>query len=287
MVTLRVALNRPLRSTGAGVPQHAILGEDSGLQERFHQGQDTFISDPLPHPIHKGRMRNLVEAGFDVSLHDPFIRAGREMVNLGHCVMSPAPRAEPVGAREEIRLEDRLQHQLQGRLDHPVGYGRDPQAALLAVRLRDHALPHRHRTETTGLQLLPQPVTEHLDPELGLDRIRGLAVVPAERAPLLPRTRSHATITNAGSQTRLYRSSNLRWGSSLAQRCSLAWISRTRRPAENSPDPGSPVFTGGLRAFPSPAARLAGPGPQAFPASTAGRYSRDYYGASAPPMAIS
>ena len=42
------------------------------------------------------------------------------MVHLGHRVMSPAPRAEPVGTREEIRLEDRLQHQLQGRLDHPV-----------------------------------------------------------------------------------------------------------------------------------------------------------------------
>ena len=35
--------------------------------------------------------------------------------------MSPAVRAEPVGAREEVRLEDRLQHQLQGCLDHPVG----------------------------------------------------------------------------------------------------------------------------------------------------------------------
>ena len=42
------------------------------------------------------------------------------MAHLGHRVMSPAVRAEPVGAREEIRLEDRLQHQLQGCLDHPV-----------------------------------------------------------------------------------------------------------------------------------------------------------------------
>ena len=42
------------------------------------------------------------------------------MVHLGHGVMRPAPRAEPVGTREEIRLEDRFQHQFQGRLDHPV-----------------------------------------------------------------------------------------------------------------------------------------------------------------------
>ncbi len=47
-----------------------------------------------------------------------------KMAHLGHRVMSPALRAEPVGAREEIRLEDRLQHQFQGRLDHPVPHGR-------------------------------------------------------------------------------------------------------------------------------------------------------------------
>ena len=75
-------------------------------------------------------MRNLVETCFDVTLHDPLISPGREMVHLGHRVMSPAPRTEPVRAREKIRLEDRLQHQLQGRLDHPVRYGRDPQTAL-------------------------------------------------------------------------------------------------------------------------------------------------------------
>ena len=35
-------------------------------------------------------MRDLVETGFDVTLNDPLIGAGREMVHLGHRVMSPA-----------------------------------------------------------------------------------------------------------------------------------------------------------------------------------------------------
>ena len=83
------------------------------------------------------------------------------MMHLGHGVMRPALRAEPVGTREEIRLEDRLQHQLQGRLDHPVGDGRDTQAAHLAVRLGDHPLPHRQRAETAVLQFQPQPFQEH------------------------------------------------------------------------------------------------------------------------------
>jgi hypothetical protein len=70
-------------------------------------------------------MRDFVEAGFDVPFYDPLIRAGREVVDLRHRVVGPAPGTEPVGAREEIRLEDRLQHQLQGRLGHPVPDGGD------------------------------------------------------------------------------------------------------------------------------------------------------------------
>ena len=122
-------------------------------------------------------MRDFVEAGFDVALHDPLIGAGREMAHLGHRVVSPALRAEPVGTREEIRLEDRLQHQFQGRLDHPVPHGGDPQAATLRrARLRDHPLPHRQRAEAAVLELGPQPVEEHLDPDLGLDVVGSLPV---------------------------------------------------------------------------------------------------------------
>src|SRR6266702_7536990 len=69
-------------------------------------------------------MRNFVEAGFDVALNDPLIGAGREVAHLGHRVMCPAVGAEPVAAREKLRLEDRLQHQLQGCLDHPIPNGR-------------------------------------------------------------------------------------------------------------------------------------------------------------------
>src|ERR1039458_4293176 len=67
--------------------------------------------------------------------------------------------------------------------DTPLQEG--PQAALLAVRLGDHALPHRDRPETTGLQLLPQPVAEPLDPKLGLDRVGSPAVDPSRAGTLV------------------------------------------------------------------------------------------------------
>ncbi len=82
--------DRTLRSTGGGFPQRAILAEDARLEKCLDQGQDAFIPDSLAHPIQKGRMRNFVEAGFDVALHDPLVRAGCQMTHLGHRVMSPS-----------------------------------------------------------------------------------------------------------------------------------------------------------------------------------------------------
>ena len=43
--------DRPLRGTGAGVLQQAILREDRRLQERLHQGQDALVPDASPHSI--------------------------------------------------------------------------------------------------------------------------------------------------------------------------------------------------------------------------------------------
>src|SRR6516225_2086299 len=121
-------------------------------------------------------MRNLVEAGLNVALHDPLVCAGCQIAHLCHRVMSPTLRTEPVGTREKIRLEDRLEHQFHRCLDHPVRHGRDPQTTQLAVRLGDHPLPHRHRAETAIFQRRPQPVEEHLDALLGLDGIGSLPI---------------------------------------------------------------------------------------------------------------
>src|SRR5215218_3222658 len=86
---------------------------------------------------------------------------------------------------------------------------------------------------------------------------------PAVRAPLLPRTRCHATSKNAGSQTRLNRSSNRRAGSPVAHWCSLVWIPSTRASASlsESVGNGAPIFTGDLLACQSHGCELAVPLP--------------------------
>ena len=53
------------------------------------------------------------------------------MVDLSDRVMRPPIGPEPIRARLEVRLENRLQHQFQSGLDDPVGDGGNPQLAHL------------------------------------------------------------------------------------------------------------------------------------------------------------
>src|SRR3954451_11072092 len=108
----------------------------------------------------------------------------RQMAHLGDRVMSPAPRAKPVGTREEIRLEDRLQHQFQGCLDHPIPDRGNPQATPLAARLRNHSLTYRQRAEATVFHLRPQLIKEHLDTPRR-DGRRGSAIHPGGAGTLV------------------------------------------------------------------------------------------------------
>ena len=123
-----------LRGAGDRVRFGPVLGEDPGLQERLHQRQDALVPDSAPHPVHEGRVVDLVEARLDVRLEHPLVAEWVcEVVDLGDRVLRSAPRAEAVGTRLEVRLEDRLEHQLQSRLHDPVPNGRDTQPAQLAA----------------------------------------------------------------------------------------------------------------------------------------------------------
>src|ERR1700746_1032572 len=80
-----------------------------------------------------------------------------------------------VRARQEIRLEDRLQHQLPRHLHYPVPYRRDPQRSLSSIGLRYVPSPNHLRSVLTRLQLGGQFLQEPRYPVL-LDPVDGLAV---------------------------------------------------------------------------------------------------------------
>jgi hypothetical protein len=58
----------------------------------------------------------------------------------------------------KIRLENRLKHQLQRRLHHPVGGSWYPETTDFARRLGDCLFPHTGRSEPLSLEIISQPV---------------------------------------------------------------------------------------------------------------------------------
>src|ERR687898_1989 len=118
-------------------------------------------------------MRDLVEARGDVALHRPLVavRWAGEGADLGDRVVRAPVGSKPVRAGQEVRLEDRFEHQLQRGLHYPVSHGGDPQPALLPVRLRDHPFAHGKRTELSSLQLIA---------DLGEERIHSAPLFDSE-----------------------------------------------------------------------------------------------------------
>src|SRR6266567_9136351 len=98
-------------------------------------------------------MPDLVETGSDIGLQNPTVidRLGGQMMDLGNRVVCPPAGAEPIRARQKIRLENGLEYQLQARLNHPVGDSRYTEFAEFPACLRYHHLPHVHGPELACL----------------------------------------------------------------------------------------------------------------------------------------
>jgi site-specific DNA recombinase len=120
-----------LWSAGDRVPHAAILVEDAGLQERLDQHQDALVGDALTDPAHQCGMVDLVEACLDIAFDDPLVAVWwtGEHVDLSDGVLGAAARAKAVRARQEVRLEDRLEHQLQRGSHGPARSGSQASAA--------------------------------------------------------------------------------------------------------------------------------------------------------------
>ena len=107
-------------------------------------------------------------------------------------------RTEAVAARLEVRLEDRLEDQLHAGL-HARGPERSgcqgagtcptPWGSSVPARADGTNLPALRSSRSTGRTVsLPKTMSRGFTPS-----------TPADRAPRLPRTRSHATVRKAGS----------------------------------------------------------------------------------------
>ena len=154
----------------------AQLGQDPGLEERLDERHDALVRDSGSQPILNGDMRDFVEARLDVCFENPLIGVGREHVYLGDRVVRSASGSEPVGAGFEVGLEDRLEHRLEGSLDHAVAEGGHAKSTELSSALGYQPLLDRQRPKAPRTQLLAESVKELLHAHLLLDVAGGLPV---------------------------------------------------------------------------------------------------------------
>jgi hypothetical protein len=150
-------------------------------------------------------VRDGVEARLGVSVQHPPLALGAEPLNLGDSVVRAPHRPEPVGDGQEVCFEDGLQYELQRRLHDPVRDRRDAELADLPSRAQVRILRSRtgsDRNDRPLRRLAGHPGTRHPDGLLDLGGSRDIDA-GSVLAPWLPATRSNATLSAAGSCTKL------------------------------------------------------------------------------------
>src|SRR5271157_242059 len=131
--------------------------------------------------IDNGLCSSVPGSGSDVRLHHPpATLPGLINEHLQGVVRRP-PRAEPEAARQEVRLEDRLKHDLRRSLHDPVtNSGNRQRPLLIRARLRDEYPPGGQRPVPAFPQLAGQLIKKPGHPVL-LDGRQG-GLVDARRA---------------------------------------------------------------------------------------------------------
>src|SRR3990172_6685826 len=161
------------------------------LEPAADQLQPPLVADPPLHQVHQDVVTDVLVTAFDVGVDDDRLLAERDRpLHLTDRHVRAASRTKAVGTRQKIRLEDRLDHDLDRRLHHSVPDHRYPQRALLRLaRFLDPAAAHRLRPIALLAQLLSQLGEKHLHTDHLLDVLETLPVDsgrPVVRPDLLP-----------------------------------------------------------------------------------------------------
>ena len=122
-------------------------------------------------------MRNRLEIGGQIRVNHVRVAAAKQLVDLRDRVLGPTLRSIAIGLRFEISLEDRLNHQLGGGLDHAIPDCRDTEGSLTTSRLGDHHPPHRLRPVRFGAEALLDPSQPLVQP-CGFDHRKRFAIHP-------------------------------------------------------------------------------------------------------------
>ena len=183
------------------------------------------VRDAPFHELHQLLAVDASEVVADVGVEHVVAPAAPSLRSVSSACVALRLRPEAVRARKEVRLEDRLQHQLRRHLHHPVPDRRNAQRPLLPIGLRDVPAQHRCRPVRACAQLGAEALRGSARPRTARRRRAS-----EHRRPPRPRfllTRFHASARTSRLAMRSYSAWKRRPGCRLAATHSRRWSCRT------------------------------------------------------------
>ncbi|XNR94431.1 recombinase family protein [Streptomyces sp. R-74717] len=101
------------------------LGKHACLEELLAQIHRAAVGDTTADAFHDNVMPDVVEAPCNVALNRPRVAVIDVVHNLGYRVLRPASRPVGIDRPVLVRLENRLQDELERHLYHPISHGRN------------------------------------------------------------------------------------------------------------------------------------------------------------------
>ncbi len=133
----------PLRRTSFRLQPSAFLHHPR-LQPFLDEAQNPAVGHAMLHELEHPGVRNRIEKGPDVSIHNvvhPLLRERiRERIQR---LMLAVPRPKPIRKAQKVLLVNRIEDGHHRLLDNLILQGRDPQRALAPVAFRDVRPPTR------------------------------------------------------------------------------------------------------------------------------------------------
>ncbi len=167
-----------LGSAGDRRPVSPLL-HDPRFEPQADELQHLAVRDASGRRLQQQRVVDAAETICDVHFEHVGVTVDEALTDDLECLGRRAARPIAVGARQEIGLEDRLQHDLGRLLHDAIPDGRDAEWPFASVSFRDEPSPHRCGTvgalSEVGLQLVEHAlhaVDLHVGERLTIDACR-------------------------------------------------------------------------------------------------------------------
>ncbi len=148
--------------------QHLAV-EHPGLQDVPDQADDPPVAHPFTNTVEYEIESQPVKEGLNIGVHHPYPPLAYRLPHGLQGLMRRSLGPKPEATRQEVGLQDGLEHNPEGRLDHPVANRSDTERTKFCLPWFGYPDPP-HRLGTVGA--VQQPGLDHVEEPLdagGLD----------------------------------------------------------------------------------------------------------------------